>query len=155
MENFTKASPELQKLRVGQINERWGQLHALEKEWSEKAVQYLFLTNAGGAAAMLGFLGASETAFSRAGAKWSLAFFVLGLILVGFVIANTYYRMSGLFKDYKREVEKYFHDQISWEYLDAEDDKRAEDHFFDHLLPWASFALFIVGCIVGGFSLFG
>jgi hypothetical protein len=83
---------------VGRINERWRQLHALEKEWAERAVQYLFLTNAGGAIATLSFLGASEKAFNRTGLKWSLALFVAGLILVGFVIAKTYYHMSGLFK---------------------------------------------------------
>jgi hypothetical protein len=94
MEPYSKHSIDAQKWFTAQIDQRWAQLHALEKEWSEKVVQYLFLTNAGGAAATLGFLGASEKAFNQAGVKLSLGLFILGLILVGFVTAKAYYHMS-------------------------------------------------------------
>lgn len=42
------------------INRRWGQLYELEKEWGERALKYLFLTNSGGAIATLSFLGAAK-----------------------------------------------------------------------------------------------
>jgi hypothetical protein len=127
---------------VGRINERWRQLHAHEKEWAERAVQYLFLTNAGGDIATLSFLGASEKAFNRTGLKWSSALFVGGLILVGFVIAKTYYHMSGLFKHYRRAVDSYFHDQITWDDMNRQDARRSEDKFVGHVLPWAAFLFF-------------
>jgi len=150
---YSKYPIETQKWFTAQIDQRWGQLHSLEKEWSAKAVQTLFLTNAGGAAATLSFLGAApEQIVNDAGVKWSLALFVLGLIFVGLVIAKTYYRMSGLLRAYKREASKFFHDQIAWDELCKEDDKRAEDGWLDHLLPWTSFILFGAGC---GYSLFG
>jgi hypothetical protein len=37
------------------------QLNALTKEWTDKAISYLMLTNAGGAVAVLSFMGASDT----------------------------------------------------------------------------------------------
>jgi uncharacterized membrane protein len=154
-ELFSNQSLPTQNILVGRINERWRQLHALEKEWAERAVQYLFLTNAGGAIATLSFLGASEKAFNRTGLKWSLALFVGGLILVGFVMAKTYYHMSGLFKHYRRAVDSYFHDQITWDDMNRQDARRSEDKFVGHVLPWAAFLFFALGCIVGGYSLFG
>ena len=154
-ELFSNQSLPTQNILVGRINERWRQLHALEKEWAERAVQYLFLTNAGAAIATLIFLGASEKAFNRTGLKWSLALFVGGLILVGFVIAKTYYHMSGLFKHYRRAVDSYFHDQITWDDMNRQDVRRSEDKFVGHVLPWAAFLFFALGCIGGGYSLFG
>jgi len=38
------------------INRRWGQLNGLERDWSDKAVKYLFVTNSGGAVALLNFI---------------------------------------------------------------------------------------------------
>jgi hypothetical protein len=154
-ELFSNQSLPTQNILVGRINERWRQLHALEKEWAERAVQYLFLTNAGGAIATLSFLGASEKAFNRTGLKWSSALFVSGLILVGFVVAKTYYHMSGLFKHYRRAVDSYFHDQMTWDDMNRQDVRRSEDKFVGHVLPWAAFLFFALGCIVGGYSLFG
>jgi uncharacterized membrane protein len=154
-ELFSNQSLPTQNILVGRINERWRQLHALEKEWAERAVQYLFLTNAGGAIATLSFLGASEKAFNRTGLKWSSALFVGGLILVGFVVAKTYYHMSGLFKHYRRAVDSYFHDQITWDDMNRQDVRRSEDKFVGNVLPWAAFLFFALGCIVGGYSLFG
>jgi len=155
MEPYSKESPELQKIHVSEIDQRWGQLSTLVKQWSEKAIQYLLVTNAGGAAATLSFLGASEKAFNRAGVKWSLALFVGGLILVGFSIAKIWYHMAGLLEYYKRDAARYYNNEIDWDALYDEDEKRAKVGFLDHFLPWASFALLIAGCIVGGFSLFG
>jgi hypothetical protein len=154
-ELFSNQSLPTQNILVGRINERWRQLHALEREWAERAVQYLFLTNAGGAIATLSFLGASEKAFNRTGLKCSSALFVGGLILVGFVVAKTYYHMSGLFKHYRRAVDSYFHDQITWRDMNRHDARRSEDKFVGHVLPWAAFLFFALGCIVGGYSLFG
>ena len=153
-DRYSKYPPEAQKWFVTKIDQRWGQLHAFEKEWSEKAVQFLFLSNAGGAAATLSFLGASDKAFDRAGVKWSLLWFVLGLIFVGFTTAKAYYTASGLFKAYKTEAHKFLEDQIGWDDLRKADDERAEVGWLDHLLPWASFILFGAGCAVGGQSLF-
>ncbi len=50
---------------------------------------------------------------------------------------------------------KYYDNQIAWDYLNQEDEKRASPDLFDHLIPWTAFGAFIVGCIVGGLSLFG
>ena len=83
MELFTKQDPAVRQTLNAHINQRWGQLYELEKEWGERALKYLLLTNSGGAIATLGFLGASPTAINMLGAKISLFLFVLGVFLVG------------------------------------------------------------------------
>ena len=42
------------------INRRWEQLYGLEKEWGERTLKFLFLTNSGGAIATLSFIGAAK-----------------------------------------------------------------------------------------------
>lgn len=155
MANFTDQPPEVRKIYIDLVNQRWGQLHALEKEWFERAIQYLFLLNSGGAIATLSFLGASKIPFASAtGVKVSLGSFILGIVLVGLSVAKSYYRMAGLFRHYRKNVNLYFKDQISWEYLTDKDEKRSEARWLDHLLPWLSFGCFIIGCGLGSFSLF-
>jgi len=69
MEPFSKQDPALRKILGGYINQRWEQLYELEKEWGERALKYLLLTNAGGAIATLSFLGTSPAAIKMPGAK--------------------------------------------------------------------------------------
>ncbi len=57
---YSQLDPATKEVINAQINRRWGQLYELEKEWGEKALKYLFLTNSGGAIATLSFLGAAE-----------------------------------------------------------------------------------------------
>jgi len=80
---FSKQDPAIRQSLNGQIKQRWGQLYELEKEWGERALKYLILTNSGGAIATLSFLGASPSAINMRGAKTFLFLFVLGVFLVG------------------------------------------------------------------------
>ncbi len=96
------------------INQQWGQLYELEKDWGERAIRYLLLTNSGGAVATLSFLGASQKALNLLGAKIWLALFVLGIFFVGIAVAKTFHHMSGLFKAWKTDVENYHSDKITW-----------------------------------------
>lgn len=155
MENFSKLDPLMRNNLVSHINQRWRQLYELEKEWSEKAIRYLFFTNSGGAIATLSFIGASEKALKLLGIKIALLLFVVGIFFVGVSTARTYHHMSGLFKTYKQNVYHYFNDKIAWDYLNDEDDKRAKEDFLDYAIPYASFGCFIGGCIAGAVALFG
>jgi len=154
MELFSRQNPEIRQSLNTYINQRWGQLYELEKEWGERALKYLLLTNSGGAIATLSFLGASPTAINLLGAKISLFLFVSGVFLVGVSTAITFHHMSRLFKAWKADVDHYYSDKITWEYLQEEDKKRAVADFWDYAIPYTSFGCFIAGSVFGAISLF-
>jgi len=62
--------------------------------------------------------------------------------------------MSGLFKAYKQDVERYFADRITWEHLNDQDRARAKPDFIDYAVPYTSFGCFIGGCVAGAIALF-
>lgn len=154
MELFSKQDPEVRQSLNAHINQRWGQLYVLEKEWGERALRYLLLTNSGGAIATLGFLGASPAAINMFGAKISLFLFVLGVFLVGVSTAKQFHHMSKLFNSWKSDVDHYYSDKITWDHLNAEDKKRAVEDFWDYAIPYSAFGCFIGGSISGAISLF-
>ena len=154
MELFSKQDPAVRQSLNAHINQRWGQLYELEKEWGERALKYLLLTNSGGAIATLGFLGASPAAINMPGAKISLFFFVVGVFLVGVSTAKTFHYISHLFKAYTTDVDHYYSDKITWEHLHDEDKKRVVRDFWDYAIPYTSFACFIAGSVFGAISLF-
>lgn len=153
MELFSKQNADIRQSLNAQINQRWGQLYELEKDWGEKALKFLLFTNSGGAIATLSFLGASKVAINSMGAKIALFLFLAGILLVGISTAKTFHHMSGLFKNWKSDVDKYYEDKITWEHLQNEDKRRAVPGFWDYALPYMSFAFFIVGCFSGACSL--
>ena len=154
MAKLSEVDPGTRETLLNHINRRWGQLYDLEKEWGEKANRYLLLTNAGGAIATLSFLGASSQALNRPSAKVALLFFVVGVVLVGIGTAKQFHHMSGLFKAYKQDVERYFADRITWEHLNYQDRARAKPDFIDYAVPYTSFGCFIGGCVAGAIALF-
>jgi len=155
LDKFSKQKPALMKSRNDYIGIRWSQLYELEKEWGEKAVRYLLLTNSGGAIATLSFLGTSEETANLIGAKIALFLFVLGIFLVGVSTAKTFHHMSSLFKAWKNNVDRFYGDEISWNDIIADDKRRAVVKWWDYAIPYASLACFILGCISGAISLFG
>lgn len=135
------------------INRRWGQLYELEKEWGERALKYLFLTNSGGAIATLSFLGAARE-LTGVGTKVALFLFVLGLVFAGISTAKTFHHMSGLLKQYKQSVEDFYGDKITWVALAEADKKRAIATWLDYVPPYLSFFCFIAGSVAGAYALF-
>jgi hypothetical protein len=154
MEKFSKLEQAVRDNLVNHINQRWRQLYELEKEWSDRAFRYLFLTNSGGAIAVLSFFGASDKALDFAMLKAALLLFALGVLFVGVATAKTYHRIAGLFKQYRNEADHFFNDKITWEYLTEEDTKRSKPTFWAYFFPYVSFACFIVGIVLGSLALF-
>lgn len=152
MELFSKQNTDIRQSLNASINQRWGQLYELEKDYGEKALKYLLLTNSGGAIATLSFLGASQVAINSMGAKIALFLFLAGILLVGISTAKTFHHMSSLFTNWKSDVEKYYEDKITWEHLQNEDKSRAVPDSWDYVLPYMSFAFFIAGCFSGACS---
>ncbi len=154
MELFSKQDHDLRQSLNEYINQRWKQLYELEKEWGERALRYLFLTNSGGAIATLSFLGTSSATINLFSAKIALFLFVLGVFLVGVSTAKTFHHMSSIFKAWKADADNYYSDKITWDYLHAQDKTRSGVGFLDYAIPYASFGCFIFGSISGAVCLF-
>jgi hypothetical protein len=154
MHLFSKCPPDVRPIIEGHINQRWGQLYELEKEWGERALKYLLMTNSGGAIATLSFLGASQVAIQMTGAKVALFLFVLGVVLVGASTAKQFHHMSRLFTGWKADVANYYSDKVTWGHVQEQDKCRAVNDLWDYLFPYGAFLSFIGGCIAGAVSLF-
>jgi hypothetical protein len=152
---FSREPEHVRQFRFNYINARWAQLNALTKDWGDKAVSYMMLTNAGGAVAVLSFMGASYEARENWGPRIALVCFALGVIVTGILVAKQLHRFEGLYKGYKRDSEQYLADQIDdWGTVVSRDEDRTKASFWDY--AWGSFAfiLFIGGCVAGTVSLF-
>jgi len=147
MANHSQLEEGLRKQFVDQINQRWSQLYHLEKEWADKAVNFLFLTNSGGSIAMLGFIGSRQQV--NALVVWGLGIMLLGLIFVGFLIAHGYHRIGGLFDAWRKDVREYFLDRISWEKLNEDDASRSKSSMMDLFLGYGSLLCFVLGIVLG------
>lgn len=154
MTKYSGLDPQSRERFSKHISRRWGQLHELEKEWGERALKYLLLTNSGGAIATLGFVGANDKTLNLFGAKLALALFVIGIILVGISNAKTFHHMSGLYEKYKAGVEQFYGDKITWDHLTSQDEGRAKADLLDFIIPYGAFCCFIAGCLAGAYALF-
>jgi hypothetical protein len=119
-------------------------LNALTKEWSDKAVSYLMLTNAGGAVAVLSFMGASDKVRRMAGPRFALGCFASGVICMGILVAKQLHRFEGIFKGCIRDSTRYLSDQIEWDTLTSDDAAGVKPSFLDYFLGYCAFALFIM-----------
>jgi hypothetical protein len=151
MPNHSQFSLEIQRQYIDRINQRWSQLYHLQKEWADKAINFLFLTNSGGAIAMLGFIGATQHVHFLV--VLGLVIMLLGLIFVGVLVAHVYHQMTGLFDTWRVDVKEYFLDRISWEKLNEDDNLRSKDSILNLCLGYGSLGCFIIGITLGVFGL--
>jgi hypothetical protein len=136
------------------VTARWSQINTLRNQWIEKALRFLVLTNAGGAVAVLSFIGNSDEARQMCGPRIALGCFAAGIIIAGIFIAVQFNRFDSMYKGYNSDSAKYFSDKIEWDQLRKDDDDRSRPHSIDYVWPYMSFGLFILGCIAGWLSLF-
>jgi hypothetical protein len=112
------------------------------------------MTNAGGAVAMLSFIGAAESVRNAPWSKIVLGLFLLGLILVGIVKAHSYHHVADIYNHWKKASGDYFGDKIVWEYLTQKDDEVSAPKKLPYVLAYGAFACFIGGVTYGMFSFF-
>ena len=117
---------------IQQIHENFEYIHARSSFLTnllmlqiERVLKYLFLTNSGGAIAILSFMGASESVRSMSGPKWALGCFVIGVILVGVLYAYQLHHSARLNSEWKKDVNCYLSKSIDWNALIKVDDKRS------------------------------
>lgn len=150
MTSQEEAIKQLRRIRSEHIEGRWGQLYELSKESGDSVIRYLFTVNAGGAVAVLAYLGtvAGHVAPSSF-AKAALFFFFIGLLFVGSLRIYSVHHHEGLFDNYKRLVSKYYGDEIDWQTLLEEDEKKVGDSKVPYILGYSAFLSFVLGCIGG------
>ena len=146
--------PQLTPERFEYVSIRWKQLNTLEKEWGDKAVNFLILINGGGAVAVLSFLGASSAAREMVSPRWALLCFTLGVIATGILIANTVHLMTNLGLGWRNDADEYLKRKLKWEVLLENDKTRTGSNYVGFTLGYFAFGMFIAGCLVGGISLF-
>lgn len=142
---------DMRTIRNDTIQSRWSQLHALSKESGENAIKYLFAVNSGGSVATLTYLGSKIN--STIGIKISLMIFFFGLITVGILKAYTLHKHEGLFANYQKQVAKYYENQIGWSDLLKSDNDKVGSPIVPYIFGYISFACFIVGSIIGAYTL--
>jgi len=153
MTKYSEFSPEQQKNTLGYVNQRWSQLYHLEKDWSERAVTYLFTSNGTGAIALLSFIGALKNVKSET--IWSLVCFLLGIVLAGVLTALTYHKMNFLFETWKADARAYLNNQDEYEEINKKDENRVGNQKLLEVVAYTSFGLFILGLILGVLGILG
>lgn len=132
------------------IDNRWRQLHSLSKESGDSSIKYLFTTNAGGAVAVLAYLGSiSSNVEPTLSAKIALVFFFIGILFVGFYKAYMVHAHEGLFEYYRSLVNEYYEDKIGWSELMKADETKSKNSFIPYIFGYISFAAFVGGCVSG------
>jgi hypothetical protein len=112
------------------------------------------VTNAGGAITTLCFLGASDRALQLPGVKWALVLYVAGIVLVGVGIAKTYHDVYRLYRGYNQDAKAFLEEKITWEHLHECDIARLPNRLWDHIIGYVAFGCFILGSLIGAYSLF-
>jgi hypothetical protein len=146
---YSDESDERRAANIGYTNERWRQLYGVQNDWSTEGIKYLFLVNAGAAAAMLAFLGSVAESRSWGWPITMLVFFAIGIVLIGFMHALRHHHVSQIFKEWRKSVSEYQTDQKGWSEIISADVARSARFDWALLLAYASFACFIVGIIIG------
>lgn len=149
--------PDDQTKRVNEaahVDRRWGQLHALEHEYAQTGLRFLFLSNAGGAIATLSFIGTSNSDVSSMLVKATLVSFTGGVVLYGVSVVYLYFRVLYLFAKYRSDANRYLRGEATFVEICSNDTKRSGEAVLDYAIPLLSFACFLVGCVCGGFALF-
>ncbi len=146
--------PEVRIARERFIEHREKQLQSIATTASETAIKYLFVTNAGGAVAILAFLGAiAEKPVEIGMLKYSLALFFVGVILVGIYRAYLVHVYMDIFKQYQFSVKNYFGERKDWDDFYSEVESQVKPNKIPHILGYSSFVCFIGGSLLGVFSL--
>lgn len=146
---LSETPDELRPARIAYVRERWKQLADAQKSRGEGAVRYLMLINAGGAVAVLSFMGAMQKTTPVPGAPAMLGLFIIGIILVGLVHARQLYGVHSIFREWQQGVQSYYADHLTWGELVKQDQQRSRDYGLAAILGWLSFACFIVAVGIG------
>lgn len=152
--NFADMQEPKKNSSLGFLDKRWERLNAwFNAEW-ENAAKYLFLTNAGGAVAVLSFLGASKDLRGNCCLALALLAFAVGVILLGAFRAHLVHKSADTYVGWAKDADLFVTNQLTWEKLIENHERRAAIGAWGYIFGYASFTCFILGVVCGGFALF-
>jgi hypothetical protein len=149
----SKVDPVVLKQRNEYISHRWSQLYKVSTKAADEAKKFLFLVNAGGAVAVLSFIGAKDNSAISLGTKWSLILFCLGIVAVGILHIRITHRLYDLFNDWRKNSSKYWNQEIGYNQLTTEDEQKTDSDKCEFIIGYVSAFFFLAGLIVGGITL--
>ena len=135
------------------IHERYWQIFNLFQESIRNVLTFLILTNSGGAIAVASFLGASQYRNQTDGPIWALGLYVLGIVLVGILMAAKYHIVNNIFEGWRADSQSFRNRTLDWNKLLVEDDARSRPRNSLNFLGWSSFGCFIIGSLIAVYSL--
>ncbi|MGO4552398.1 hypothetical protein AB4059_15025 [Lysobacter sp. 2RAF19] len=156
MDYFKDLEPAQREVQAEWCVSRWEQLYRLNREATADAFRYLFLVNAGGAVAVLGFIGSSEEARSSGSIRAALVVFAIGILLVGVLKTLFFHQTLTLVQGWSADTKLYFSSAISESELDSRDNARAAAPIYraQYIAGYAAFACFLLGLTLGAVALF-
>jgi hypothetical protein len=124
------------------------------REWADKATNYLTITNAGGAVAVLSFLGNSAELGRHFGfIHGALILFTVGVLSAGVLIAKQFYKRDKALSEWTTYIEANQVNAETWKGAITILKTNTKPSSWDKWLGWFPFIFFVLGCICGGVAL--
>lgn len=137
------------------ITDREKQLQSLTTNSVESGVKFLFAINSGGVVSILTYLGAiAENPGDQTLFKTSLAFFFVGLVMIGIYRAYCAEMHGKIFWGFNKLTKSYLIGEIKWsEYVRlAEEQVLKHKNHIARIIVYSSFINFLFGA---GFGIYG
>lgn len=150
---FSDAPEDTRRQNVEYVSDRWKELAALQRDAAGHATNYLMVTNAGGAVAVLSFMGAMKTARPFDLAVPMLTFFILGVVIVGAGRALAFFHVARRFDRWRDAAHRYYNDEWTWAQALDHDSAMGTRSRLGAFLGFSSFGCFLAGCALGVVSL--
>lgn len=151
---YSSVPKETLDVRNKLITKRWEELSKFYLKYTDETIKHLLYVNAGGAAIVIGFMGASESIRDSICLRLALCFFAFGLGCVGVLRAILLHKVKYLFDNWRKDANRYWKTEIGFTELSENDDKRSEPDWLAFLTGYISGGAFLIGIILGGISLF-
>jgi hypothetical protein len=81
--------------------------------------------------------------------KLALAFFAVGLVLVGVYTAIWVHYSESLFRNFRRDVSRFLQKEITWEAMTGDDATRADKTTWLYVVGYGAFGCFAAGAAIG------
>lgn len=154
MATWLDEEEDLRPARIKRIEDRWVQLNGLLKDTVDRGMTLAFYINAGGAVAMLSFMGSDKDIRNFLTAKLALAAFFLGLVSVGVYQVLRYRYVDALFANWRSSVGRYYKNEFDWVEMLNADETLSYNIRPMEIFGYGSFACFLAGGFAGAVGLF-
>lgn len=141
------------QLRMKYADDRFQQLNSLLNSTTTAAWTYLLTVNGGAAAGMLAFIGSNESVAAQRWPYFTLAVFVVGLVLVGVAHALLAHKVQGLTNEWIASTGLYWRNELSWSDVIVRDEKAVKRlRALPWVLGWSSLGCFLVGLFLASYG---